>query len=196
MKAPSPRPRLRLLLLLVGLLAASCVSAGGDTKRVSFNGGWRRYTGEGWGGLDEQNTFGLTNAIEKPGSLAGIDFGFLWAEDSGMLQGRRIALDSYEAYGGIMKSLAVVPDRLRAEFGCGTSGTFVYGQDRNGLPGSRYDEGWFLSAYARVNLEFRVGGPLWFGLEARAVRGGSATVHGNDLEGDYDQLAFQLSLAR
>lgn len=160
--------------------------------RVAAEGGLRHYRGGDWDELDEQPVLGFSLTHEPPHWLAGLEGGMYWSGADGDLpQADDADVDSWEGFAGVMKSLPLLRDRLVLELGAGYSLSYVTGDDDDGL--ALYDDdAWWSSGYGRAMLILRLGDDAWFGLGARAVRGGSAELLGARLDGDYDQFTFVL----
>lgn len=187
---------LRPLLLALAPLAAGCAtfeSRDAPPERIGVDVGTRHYSGSSWEGLDSQTSVGLTVAGENVFTPVGVDFGFHWTEEAGDLGGQRISIDTYELYGGVVKVLPLVEDRLRVEVGAGSALNY-YASHAPDAVGDRHENDFFVSFYARTGLHLRLGGSAWLGFDARLVRGGQTTVFGTNLEGDYEQLTVSLSL--
>ena len=118
--------------------------------RVSFEAGPRRYNSS-WSGADDHSAFGFTGAQEPPGYLVGWDAGIFWSNDSGLVGGRDLKLQTWELYGGVMKTLHLIPHRLQFELGAGVAWNYLYAHNRNTIS-THYEYDSYFSGYGRAGL--------------------------------------------
>lgn len=158
--------------------------------RASFEIGRRTYS-SGWGSLDDNSVIGFTFAQEPPGYIVGWDAGIFWGGASGNTGGLELRTNTWELYGGIMKTLYLMPHRVNLELGAGAALNYLLASNSSASVSDQDD--WYVTGYGRAGLNLRVGGNSWVGLGARAAGGGSASVFGTDLDAEYVQATFTLS---
>jgi hypothetical protein len=187
----APEASFELLLPTSAQVSGRPSSQSYSNLRASFEAGPRSY-GSSWGKLDSHGALGFTFAQEPPGWLLGWDAGIFWSNDSGAVGPLELKINTWELYGGVMKTLHLIPHRLRFELGAGVAMNYLYAHDRDAI-GDNYQDDFYMSSYGRAGLNLRVGGTSWVGVGGRAARGGDARLFGNTFEGDYEQVTFTLS---
>jgi len=158
--------------------------------RLATEVGTRRWQNGAWGNLDTPSVLGLSGSQEPPGWLLGLDGGLLYTWDSGTLNGTDTSLTTGEAYGGAMKSVALLRGRLVLLAGAGAAVHYLEADPDDPL--LEHDRAYWTAGYARAGVLLHVSDGFELGVMARGERGPGFDVLGAHLDGDYEQLAFVL----
>ena len=190
---------MKLAISLASLSLASCaaVQAGaaapetsaGRENRITLYFGQRSLDEDDWSPIEDQPTFGVEFAQEKPGSAIGWEIGLMGSYDDDTVAGFDVEGSTSELYGGVRKSF--LEGSVHPYVGGGLA--FINGSVE--VSGVGDDDDSSPAAYAHGGVDFAVSELVHLGLDLRVLFGSELTIGGVDGDADYGQLALTLGFA-
>ena len=186
---------IRSVLAACLLLCASCASTSRSTfqssndrsTHLAFTAGTRSLEEVDWAPLDEQTSFGVEWAHEKPNSMFGFEFGLQIASDDGRVLGIDTEVNTDEVSAGLRKTLGDPESGMRPYIGAGIA---LLDQEVSALGLSISDD--TFAPYAHVGVNFDITESLFVGVDLRSVFGAEFGDFVTDPSGDYVQFGITL----
>lgn len=190
---------MKLAICLASLSLASCAavqtkipaqdSSAARANRISLYLGQRDLDEGDWSPVDEQATFGVEFAQEKPGSMVGWEVGLMGSSDDDTVAGFDVTGSTSELYGGVRKSFG--EGVVRPYVGGGLA--FING--KVDVSGVGDDDDSSAAGYAHGGIDLAVSEVVHLGLDLRLLFGSDITLFGVNGDADYGQLALVLGFA-
>lgn len=181
---------LSMLAACATVPSTSAVDADPESRsnRIGLYVGQRSLDEDEWEPVENQATFGIEYAHEKPDS-AGFEIGVMASGDEDDFAGLDIELNTREIYAGIVKSFR--SEGIRPYLGGGLA-LIRADVEVSGIGDADDDSP---AAYVHGGVAFDIPPSLFLGIDLRMLFGSDLEPAGVETDVDYAQLAFVLGFA-